>query len=89
MPFSCTVLHLATLAASADDRSEMTSYVPRAQQLNVLLALAFLSLPAVAQPAPKRLSTWLLEQPKTPDAYPLGLSWRDICTWYCSSPLVT
>ena len=25
---------------------------------------------------PKRLSDWLLEQPVSPDAYPLGLSWR-------------
>ncbi|TAK49266.1 MAG: YjbH domain-containing protein, partial [Betaproteobacteria bacterium] len=31
---------------------------------------------AWAQEAPKRLSDWLLEQPKAPDAYPLGLSWR-------------
>ncbi len=29
-----------------------------------------------AQSAPKRLSDWLLEQSLTPDAYPLGLSWR-------------
>ena len=28
------------------------------------------------QVAPKRLSDWLLEQPISPDAYPLGLSWR-------------
>lgn len=29
-----------------------------------------------AQEAPKRLSDWLLERPQSPDAYPLGLSWR-------------
>ncbi|TAK68375.1 MAG: phosphatase PAP2 family protein [Betaproteobacteria bacterium] len=29
-----------------------------------------------AQLAPKRLSDWLLEQPASADAYPLGLSWR-------------
>ncbi len=31
---------------------------------------------ALGQVAPKRLSDWLLEQPYSPDAYPLGLSWR-------------
>ncbi|OGA34745.1 MAG: hypothetical protein A3F75_02935 [Betaproteobacteria bacterium RIFCSPLOWO2_12_FULL_64_23] len=31
---------------------------------------------AYGQIAPKRLSDWLLEQPASPDAYPLGLSWR-------------
>src|SRR5262249_40148935 len=28
------------------------------------------------QATPKRLSDWLLEQPYSADAYPLGLSWR-------------
>lgn len=30
----------------------------------------------LGQAAPKRLSDWLLEQPYSADAYPLGLSWR-------------
>jgi membrane-associated phospholipid phosphatase len=40
------------------------------------VVLACLSLGAFAQAPPKRLSDWLLEQPASPDAYPLGLSWR-------------
>ena len=40
------------------------------------VVLACLSFAAYAQVAPKRLSDWLLEQPATSDAYPLGLSWR-------------
>lgn len=31
---------------------------------------------AHGQDTPKRLSDWLLEQPYSPNAYPLGLSWR-------------
>lgn len=42
--------------------------------LAVSLALASSSL--FAQEVPKRLSQWLLEQPVSTDAYPLGLSWR-------------
>src|SRR5258706_3576307 len=41
-----------------------------------LLAFLVLATWAQAQQAPKRLSNWLLEQPPTPDSYPLGLSWR-------------
>jgi len=39
-------------------------------------ALVLAHAPLHAQPTPKRLSDWLLEQPTNPDAYPLGLSWR-------------
>ncbi|MDX1376725.1 MAG: YjbH domain-containing protein, partial [Burkholderiales bacterium] len=39
-------------------------------------ALAIAAIPLHAQPPSKRLSDWLLEQPASPDAYPLGLSWR-------------
>src|SRR5438067_3919050 len=41
-----------------------------------LLAFLLAATWAQAQQPPKRLSNWLLEQPATPDAYPLGLSWR-------------
>ena len=46
------------------------------------LAIAIIGLLALApsllygQVAPKRLSDWLLEQPISPNDYPLGLSWR-------------
>ena len=43
----------------------------------VLLAtLIAASPPLFAQAVANRLSDWLLEQPSSPDAYPLGLSWR-------------
>lgn len=38
-------------------------------------ALALCAAAAEAQPGPKRLSDWLLEQ-RIPNSYPLGLSWR-------------
>ena len=41
-----------------------------------VVALSFACTPAFGQSAPKRLSTWLLEQPQSAEAYPLGLSWR-------------
>ncbi len=42
-----------------------------------LVALLVLAPSLVyGQVAPKRLSDWLLEQPASPDAYQLGLSWR-------------
>src|SRR4051794_25075797 len=41
-----------------------------------LLFAAALSSTSYAQPAPKRLSEWLLERPDSADAYLLGLSWR-------------
>ena len=41
-----------------------------------LLAFLLAATSAQAQQPPKRLSNWLLEQPATPNAYPLGLSWR-------------
>lgn len=49
----------------------------RARWLSVLF-VGFASFPfsLFGQSAPKRLSSWLLEQPVRPDAYPLGLSWR-------------
>lgn len=44
---------------------------------SALVACLVLNPPlAHGQAAPKRLSDWLLEQPATPNAYPLGLSWR-------------
>lgn len=42
----------------------------------LLLWLLCSSTLILGQPPPKRLSNWLLEQPATRDAYPLGLSWR-------------
>ncbi len=42
----------------------------------VLASLVLVSPMLQAQTTPKRLSDWLLEQPFTPDAYNLGLSWR-------------
>ena len=44
--------------------------------LGLALSLLVSSPLLHAQTSPKRLSDWLLEQPATPDAYPLGLSWR-------------
>lgn len=44
--------------------------------LVALLISASPSLLGQTAPAPKRLSDWLLEQPESPDAYPLGLSWQ-------------
>jgi membrane-associated phospholipid phosphatase len=40
------------------------------------VALALGAPLAHGQPAPKRLSDWLLEQPPSPAPYPAGLSWR-------------
>jgi len=53
----------------------------RAKETKLFQSLLFAALVLFhsllhAQPAPKRLSDWLLEQPANPDAYPLGLSWR-------------
>ena len=42
----------------------------------LLFGLIFMSPPLFGQSEPKRLSTWLLEQPESSEAYPLGLSWR-------------
>ena len=42
----------------------------------MFVSLLVASCAAFGQPAHKRLSDWLLEQPQSPDTYPLGLSWR-------------
>lgn len=47
-----------------------------AQVIGAILTLCVLSSPAYGQPAPKRLSDWLLEQPNLRNAYLDGLSWR-------------
>jgi hypothetical protein len=53
--------------------------INRTASIHLWLAAAGLLLAAggaFAQAPPKRLSDWLLEQPQSADAYPLGLSWR-------------
>src|SRR5437773_12505779 len=42
----------------------------------LLSFLVLISGAVQAQEKPKRLSTWLLEQPPTSNQYPTGLSWR-------------
>jgi hypothetical protein len=42
----------------------------------VFVAFGLTSSQPGAQEPPKKLSDWLLEQPRSPEAYPLGLSWR-------------
>jgi len=42
----------------------------------VFIAFGLASSQPGAQVPPRKLSDWLLEQPRSPDAYPLGLSWR-------------
>ncbi len=55
----------------------MTPRAPRSMRIAALFVSLALAPPLLhGQVAPKRLSDWLLEQPATPDAYPLGLSWR-------------
>lgn len=56
----------------------MTWITSRARGFLAFLAAALLvaPVPALGQAAVKRLSDWLLEQPASPDAYPLGLSWQ-------------
>ncbi len=46
--------------------------------LTIAITALLVSFPSfvIGQGAPRRLSDWLLEQPVTPNAYPLGLSWR-------------
>ena len=54
----------------------MRKYWPRTSAVLALVAaLTPGANAAFGQDAPKRLSDWLLEQPASPDAYPLGLSW--------------
>jgi membrane-associated phospholipid phosphatase len=44
--------------------------------LLILTVILWAALPVQAAAQQKRLSDWLLEQPRSADAYPLGLSWR-------------
>ena len=80
MPVSGTLLYLAAVAGrpAKPKPAEMSRLVSPRRWLPVqLVVLAFVCTPASAQfSAPKRLSTWLLEQPQSAEAYPLGLSWR-------------
>lgn len=48
----------------------------RALACAAIASSLLIPLPLHAQKPPQRLSDWLLEQPASPDAYPLGLSWR-------------
>ena len=41
-----------------------------------LVLLYLVSSSICGQPAPKRLSQWLLEQPNSANSYEVGLSWR-------------
>src|SRR5258706_2145297 len=49
---------------------------PIYSRVAVIVGLLVAASAAFGQVAPKRLSDWLLEQPYSSDAYPLGLSWR-------------
>ena len=73
------MLYVATLAGNAA-RREVNAMRPAASPSRtacvVFVSLLVASCAAFGQPAHKRLSDWLLEQPQSPDTYPLGLSWR-------------
>ena len=71
MPFAPDLLHLAALARRKVNRAA-TIFSRLAAFAGLLIAASV----ALGQVAPKRLSDWLLEQPYSTDAYPLGLSWR-------------
>ena len=59
-------------------RNDGIGVIEGARRLAIALIGLLVLTPSLAygQIAPKRLSDWLLEQPASPDAYPLGLSWR-------------
>jgi membrane-associated phospholipid phosphatase len=71
MPRAADVLHLAALAGR-----KISGTGPIRSRLAAFAGLLVAASMAFGQVAPKRLSDWLLEQPASADAYPLGLSWR-------------
>jgi len=69
VPRAANLLHLATLAGRKIG-------LPIYSRFAVFVGLLVVASVAFGQVAAKRLSDWLLEQPASADAYPLGLSWR-------------
>ncbi len=63
--------HPTTIQPFTAHRSRLTAF-----SVALCLSLALASPSLDAQVAAKRLSEWLLEQPFSAEAYPLGLSWR-------------
>jgi membrane-associated phospholipid phosphatase len=71
VPVTADLLYVAALAGRKVNRAA-TIFSRLAAFAGLLVAASG----ALGQAAPKRLSDWLLEQPYSADAYPLGLSWR-------------
>ena len=66
---------IITARGNTSHEPRNTSHAPRST-IGFFVALALASASLHAQTPPKRLSDWLLEQEISPNAYPLGLSWR-------------
>lgn len=71
-PKPSTTCGLTALLSVHDSR--VTGHVPL--QLLWFVSLLLIAPSLYAQVAPQRLSDWLLAQPPSANAYPLGLSWR-------------